>query len=94
MNGELDDWEPMDDNWLTHYAAMSRHERRFNDFSGSTVRQLAIEVQRLRAEREAIDALHQPVTSGEDDEVCDECVFFWPCRTHVLLHPEEASHER
>jgi len=37
---------------------------------------------------DAIDALHHPVPSGKGDEVCNDCAFFWPCRTHLLLHPE------
>jgi hypothetical protein len=37
---------------------------------------------------EAIDALHQPVPFGKGNEACDECVCFWPCDTHLLLHPE------
>ena len=40
---------------------------------------------------EAIDALHQPEAQF-DREWC--CVCFtepWPCKTHSLLHPEEAG---
>ncbi len=36
----------------------------------------------------AIDTLHQPVRSGKGDEVCNDCACFWPCQTHLLLHPE------
>jgi hypothetical protein len=49
----------------------------------------ADEIERLLAERDAIDALHQPEAQF-DREWC--CVCFtepWPCKTHVLLHPEE-----
>jgi len=38
---------------------------------------------------DAINALHHPVPSGKGDEVCTACASFWPCRTHLLLHPEE-----
>jgi hypothetical protein len=95
VSSELDDWEPMNDNWLAHYAAMSRHERRFNDFSGSTVRQLAVEVQRLRAEREALNTLHSPfVPDSEhpDFRTCESCGPFtieWPCPTACLLQPKK-----
>ena len=37
---------------------------------------------------DAIDALHQPDVTGE---ICDQCVFDWPCTTARLLHPEEAD---
>lgn len=49
----------------------------------------ADEIVRLRAVLDAIDALH---TSYEDgtEQVCHECYGLWPCRTHSLLHPEEA----
>ena len=36
---------------------------------------------------DAIDALHQPDVTGD---ICDQCVFDWPCQTARLLHPEEA----
>lgn len=51
------------------------------------------EIERLRAERDAIDTLHHPVPSGKDDEVCNNCGCFWPCTTHSLLHPKEARRE-
>jgi hypothetical protein len=46
------------------------------------------EIERLRAERDAIDALHQPWTEG--DNWCKTCDVAWPCMTARLLHPEEA----
>lgn len=51
---------------------------------------LRAEVERLRADRDDIDAIHYPVPSGKHDEVCNHCIGFWPCTTHLLLHPEEA----
>ena len=47
----------------------------------------AAEIKRLRALLDAIDALHQPDVTGD---ICDQCVFDWPCQTARLLHPEEA----
>jgi hypothetical protein len=41
---------------------------------------------------DAIDALHQPV--GYDGLYifdCADCGQAWPCKTHRLLHPEEAG---
>lgn len=48
----------------------------------------ADEIERLRAALDAIDARHVP-----DDLKwwCCEDGNDWPCRTHLLLHPEEAS---
>jgi hypothetical protein len=48
----------------------------------------ADEIERFRAELDAIDALHQPIILG----ACRQCNCMWPCQTHVLLHPEEARH--
>ena len=47
---------------------------------------LRAEVERLRAEHDAIDALHQPIGKPA---ACCTCWKAWPCRTHLLLHPEE-----
>ena len=33
---------------------------------------------------DAIDALHQPDSDGD---ICDQCLFEWPCPTARLLHP-------
>ena len=41
----------------------------------------------LRAECDAIDALHQPIGKPA---ACCTCWKAWPCRTHLLLHPKEA----
>ncbi len=46
------------------------------------------EIERLQAVLDAIDALHQPDAAPEHDPQCTACRRFWPCRTHVLLHPE------
>ena len=51
------------------------------------------EVERLRAERDAIDALHQPCDSPYM-YVCDACERTYPCPTARLLHPEEARREQ
>jgi hypothetical protein len=51
-------------------------------------RELLDEIERLRAERDAIDALHQPDAAPEHDPQCTACRRFWPCQTHRLLHPE------
>jgi hypothetical protein len=43
------------------------------------------------AERDAIDALHQPIDNPYDSEpnsLCGHCLHQWPCETHCLLHPE------
>ncbi len=45
---------------------------------------------------DAIDALHQPRVivyrpNDDHDIICNECDKPWPCWTHSLLHPEEAS---
>jgi hypothetical protein len=45
----------------------------------------ADEIERLRAERDAIDALHQPIGKPAG---CCSCWKSWPCKTHRLLHPE------
>lgn len=60
------------------------------DAAADEIERLQAEVERLRAEREDIDAIHYPVPSGKHDEVCNHCIGFWPCTTHLLLHPEEA----
>jgi hypothetical protein len=51
-------------------------------------------IERLQAERKAIDALHQPDAAPEHDPQCIACHRFWPCPTHLTLHPEEARRER
>ena len=53
----------------------------------------AAEIERLRAERDAIDALHQPdpdYYSPRDRQMCLNCDLEWPCPTYELLHPKEA----
>lgn len=50
------------------------------------------EIKRLRAERDAIDALHQPVSRW--NVICAADGMPWPCQTAELLHPEEARRER
>lgn len=52
---------------------------------------LRAEVERLRAEREAIEAIHQPMGKPA---ACCTCWKSWPCRTHLLLHPEDERRER
>jgi hypothetical protein len=55
------------------------------------------EITRLRAERDAIDALHQPdpdYYSPRDRQMCLNCDLEWPCPTSELLHPKEARRER
>ena len=48
-------------------------------------------VTRLRAVLNAIDALHHPITDHDDGfmpiTVCRCCVGYWPCPTHLLIHP-------
>ena len=56
------------------------------------------EIERLRAERDAVEALHQRKVivhrpNDDHDVICNECDKPWPCRTYVLLHPEESRHE-
>ena len=41
---------------------------------------------------DAIDALHQPWEEGHN--WCAACDVPWPCSTALLLHPEEARHDR
>lgn len=48
------------------------------------------QIDKLQAERDAIDALHQPIGKPAG---CGACWKRWPCQTHVLLHPEEARRE-
>lgn len=53
------------------------------------------EIERLRAERDAVEALHQRKLivyrpNDDHDVICNECDKPWPCRTYVLLHPEES----
>jgi len=51
------------------------------------------EIERLRAERDAIDALHQPdpdYYSPRGRQMCLNCDLEWPCPTYELLHPKEA----
>jgi len=53
----------------------------------------ADEIERLRAVLDAIDALHQPIDNPYDSEpnsLCGHCLHQWPCKTHRMLHPEEA----
>jgi hypothetical protein len=38
---------------------------------------------------DAIDQLHQPITTECGQDVCDHCEWGWPCPTAQLLHPEE-----
>lgn len=56
----------------------------------------ADEIVRLRAEREAIEALHQPQEALDEylrpEQWCPACANYWPCPTYLLLHPEEARH--
>lgn len=57
------------------------------------LQRLRNEIVRLRAEREAIEALHQP-QEGLDEYMrpepwCPACANYWPCPTYLLLHPEE-----
>lgn len=56
--------------------------------------ELVAEVMRLRAERNVIDGLHQPDVAPEYDPQCLACRCFWPCRTHLLLHPKGGRRER
>ncbi len=51
------------------------------------------QIDKLQAERDAVDALHQPEHSISGTYCC-LCIELWPCETHVLLHPEEARRER
>jgi hypothetical protein len=53
----------------------------------------AAEIERLHAERDAIDALHQPdpdYYSPRGRQMCLNCDLDWPCPTYELLHPKEA----
>jgi hypothetical protein len=50
----------------------------------------ADEIERLRAEVDAIDALHQPNwhdNSNRQPMWCETCGLDWPCQTARLLHP-------
>ena len=38
----------------------------------------------------AIDALHHHCTDGFKNDWCAADAEVWPCRTHRILHPEEA----
>lgn len=61
-----------------------------NDIAGRRIKrdnELLDLIARLTGLAEAIDALHQPMILG----ACQECNHLWPCRTHVLLHPEEKA---
>jgi hypothetical protein len=46
-------------------------------------------VRRRQEKLDAIDALHQPHLYI--DGVCRECDNYWPCDTHLLLHPEDGD---
>ena len=53
----------------------------------------AKEIIALRAERDAIDALHQPdpeYYSPRDRQMCLNCDLEWPCPTYELLHHQDA----
>lgn len=53
----------------------------------------AAEIERLRAERDAIAALHQPdpeYYSPRDRQMCLNCDLEWPCPTYELLHHQDA----
>ena len=63
-------------------------------FAGENYEQYC-EIKRLRAERDDVEALHQRKLivyrpNDDHDVICNECDKPWPCRTHVLLHPEES----
>jgi hypothetical protein len=47
----------------------------------------ADEIVRLRAVLDAIDAQHTSFTE-DGGQFCHVCVGAWPCRTHLLIHPE------
>lgn len=42
-----------------------------------------------QAERDAIDALHQP--DDESPPNCAHCSYKWPCPDHRILHPGEPT---
>ena len=61
------------------------------------VQQLTAEVSMLRATMAAIDAFHGPIYDDDIDSLISGDRFCaaddeaWPCSTHRLLHPAEAT---
>jgi hypothetical protein len=78
---------------LTDAAAVIERLRVENDEQNDDIIRLLSEVVRLRAVRNAIDALHQPdpdYYSPRDRQMCLNCDLEWPCPTYELLHHQDA----
>lgn len=77
-----------------------RAERMINLHAGPVLGPLKAEVERLRAVLAIIDNSHEPQVDTDLDSFtmgglfCTEDDEPWPCHTHLLLHPEEASRAR
>ena len=85
------EWTAEGDRWLRHFwdgseLRVDELADAIMDLISKETRDQETEIERLRAERDAIDALHQPIIVG----ACRQCNCTWPCQTHVLLHPKEA----